>query len=171
MSDLNKDIEKVRELLTWKHKIYEDELSFALRTTGYINLDVADDTKEAIENVLLRLEEWEKTFNLIDKSAVRIDNTPTTSTLEVDLNKLFTHIGFLDNETLVNIKLKNTTRYRVDLDTDKSELETYKKIAERLAEVVDLGCIDITCSPMCVHDNCIKECTLDWARNEVENEG
>lgn len=43
-----------------------------------------------------------------------------------------------------------------------------KKMCNKLAEVVDLGCIDITCSPMCVHDNCIKECALDWAKREVE---
>ena len=50
------------------------------------------------------------------------------------------------------------------------ELETYKKIAEKLAEVVDLGYMPFECSPMCIHDNCIKECTLDWARKEVEND-
>ena len=48
------------------------------------------------------------------------------------------------------------------------ELETYKKIAEKLAEVVDLGYMPFECSPMCIHDNCIKECALDWARKEVE---
>jgi len=52
----------------------------------------------------------------------------------------------------------------------EEELEKYKKIAEKLAEVVDFDRMDFNCSPLCIHDNCIKECALEWARKEVENE-
>lgn len=166
--NIDKDIERCKELIKTEH-------------SNWIGMS----NQDAIENVLLRLEGLEKIFNLIDESAVRIDNTPITSTLEVDLNKLFTPLGFLDNETLVNIKLKNTTRYKVDLDSNKSELETWKKIAEKLAErfaktsdysyegnnFYYCGAIEDTCkiSEVSIPNEVCKQCIIDWARNEVQN--
>ena len=52
-----------------------------------------------------------------------------------------------------------------------NELETYKKIAEKLAEKKVVGCINCTVS--CVSDEDIDtyiKNEIDWARKEVENE-
>lgn len=58
------------------------------------------------------------------------------------------------------------------------ELETYKKIAEKLADTlryyngmqqVQEFCIDICEDKLCDEENC-KQCIIDWARKEVENE-
>ena len=57
------------------------------------------------------------------------------------------------------------------------ELETYKKIAEKLADKLRyekgmkqdfMFCLDICGDNLCDRENC-KQCIIDWAKREVEN--
>lgn len=59
-------------------------------------------------------------------------------------------------------------RQNIEIDNLKSDLETWKKIAEKLAKnTVRAKCE--RCVEDLNEDGCAR-CTIDWARKEVENE-
>ena len=87
------------------------------------------------------------------------------------------------NETFINsisnvLTQLNTNKYDINnyeerITSLKSELETYKKIAEKLARSSNI----IKHKEICINvsdDECDKktceQCIIDWARKEVENE-
>ena len=52
-----------------------------------------------------------------------------------------------------------------------SDRETWKKIAEKLAEyIAEIDVSEAICENMEQCNEDCKQCALDWARNEVENE-
>ena len=68
----------------------------------------------------------------------------------------------------LNFNIRNLQK---ELANKDKELETYKKIAEKLAEKKVVGCINCTVS--CVSDEDIDtyiKNEIDWARKEVEND-
>ena len=74
---------------------------------------------------------------------------------------------------LNDTKLKKTDQLERELQAIEnvlSELETYKKIAEKLAEYIaekSNFCANKCCMNEECHDN---DCIIDWARNEVEKD-
>ena len=77
-----------------------------------------------------------------------------------------------DIEYLKGYKYDNEVKQAIE--NVLKELETYKKIAEKLAEKlveIEDGCKHIPTEICNKYSNgrC-KQCIIDWARNEVENE-
>ena len=116
------------------------------------------DIKQAISNVLSELEELRKyDIRKIEFKNGMIEKAPSFTKREIELMNL----GISLNET-----------------TEKSELETYKKIAEKLAEHISGRChyIDAysnSCDVIedsCYEDKDCKKCIIDWARKEVEKD-
>jgi hypothetical protein len=73
--------------------------------------------------------------------------------------------------------IDNNIKLRLENIKLKSELETYKKIAEKLAELLYRGDeTDYICD-LILGEHCVKyetgkcnQCIIDWARKEVEND-
>lgn len=110
---------------------------------------------KAIENILLELKELRKyDVRKIELKNGMIEKAPSFTKREIELMNL----GISLNET-----------------TEKSELETYKKIAEKLADLLLKGdevpyICDIVFDEHCntyKTGECNK-CIIDWARKEVE---
>lgn len=101
---------------------------------------------QAIDNVLKELEELRKyDIRKIELKNGGIEKAPNFTKREIELMNL----GIALNET-----------------TEKSELETYKKIAEKLADTLTFLPINENFD---IFDK--KEDVLDWARKEVESDG
>ena len=79
-----------------------------------------------------------------------------------DIQAIENVLSELENkdEQLQELKENNRDMFSYQADL-KSELETYKEIAERLADIVALNTVP--------KEEC-KQCIIDWARNEVEKE-
>lgn len=84
------------------------------------------------------------------------------------------------NCKILEEKVKIITRNRKIIDNLKSELETYKKIAEKLADKLEFHYdYDYVCFIKGDYGQCrekkensktCKDCIIDWARNEVEKD-
>ena len=153
MSDIDKDIDRCKELLKTEHSQW----------IGMTNQD-------AIYNVLFNLENYRgdcKKLTCEKDAYIRVCNELKS---ELEKQKNFVeHLGW------------NGERLQDLLNKSEKELETYKKIAEKLAETQlneEINHIDIckemgenrglTCF-LYVEDNEIcKQCIIDWARKEVE---
>ena len=92
--------------------------------------------------------------------------------IDKDIDKDIEIVRDLGNEYYVVDKNRTKISFKESqaIENVLEDLETWKKIAEKLAEVVDFDKMNFNCSPMCIHDNCITECVLGWAKREVEKD-
>ena len=108
-----------------------------------------------------------------------------------DARKFLAKIGLIKERDAISNLLSELEQYKEDLIEHektsfefqelyiktKLELETYKKIAEKLAELLYRGDeTDYICD-LILGEHCVKyetgectECIIDWARKEVESE-
>lgn len=125
--------------------------------------------------------------NNIDKDIETLKKRETMSLIQII--RTFKREG-IENFAVVKLEsldnvLSELERYKkaYELETYErqkfiDELETYKKIAEKLADYIvitdineDIICADIPeeiCEQRAIGD--CKQCIIDWARKEVENE-
>ena len=156
MSDKNidKDIEILKEFIK---KDYEPWSFYEKQGDELFEL------QEAIENVLKELETNKKAVdNLLVKNAeLKQDVQDFQQALnEENLRRSFYVIANND--------------LREKLQIQGKELETYKKIAEKLAKSMVIGinkdkeiCAN---TDKCIEHKWCRECIIDWARKEVEKD-
>ena len=117
--------------------------------------------KEFIKEVQ---EEYSET--LVDGKVYRIENIPLEFKSTKELANAISNVLSELEETKETLKCTQDSWYK-----DSQELETYKKIAEKLAEEMVLHGI---CSGVEESDKCYAneiqcgKCIIDWARKEVE---
>ena len=145
------DIDKDIEILKKVQGIFEH-----LKTHGWINnikRDVdTDKVISSIENVLSELERYKRIANM----------------------------NLKDSEEFNKNMCEHRCPIKSDYEEVKQELETYKKIAEKLADRIALTnelywfqdgfqCDIFDCVCKDVNKDCT-QCIIDWARKEVEKE-
>ena len=132
MSDLDKDIELVSNLknIELKGKVNEQ----------YIYTKIPEEYLNAIENVLSELSNLKWKNEIYVKSIKSHKETIEKKDIEIEILKRQVDV---DN---------------IILEKQDKETETWKKIAEKLADKL-----------VEIEDVC-KQCIIDWARKEVENE-
>jgi hypothetical protein len=89
-----------------------------------------------------------------------IDNISETHTLDIDLNKLLTCLGLLDCATLVNIRIKDNTRYNTELYNKTSKQEFDDK-------VINVLCNQIKREVVFYDSDGISSCDLSKERHEI----
>ena len=115
----------------------------------------------------------DKDIEKINKLYYLLDNVYSTGLIENEERDEYQQAIENVLSELSNLKWKNEIyvksikSHKETIEKQDKELETYKKIAEKLAEdKIIPKCKN--CSDEDMHE--CTECTLDWARKEVENE-
>lgn len=181
--NIDKDIEKVKEML--------EDFGFEEETGDFLNWAkrITTDEMKAIKNVLSELEKKDKIIKTddmmlkedgIDKIKQATHNTEVVSnaiTEQMNLHEKLKAEGKNPEYILIYSNGYAQGEYDTKVKLEK-ELDTWKKIAEKLAELLDnqtnfgdyieefrkkeecYGCDGKHC----------KQCIIDWARKEVESE-
>ena len=164
---MEKDIDKSVESL----KIISEYIG----ENYFFSKDGIRNLKNNIKNVLLELEKLKES----NKDLVSCAKGQSEKILELNTELETYKEEFKKINKALNLEEEIVEPYTVDIieglkgcvTQQKAELETYKKIAEKLAEKKVVGCINCTVS--CVSDEDIDtyiKNEIDWARKEVEKD-
>lgn len=150
--NIDKDIETIKDLIEYSQNMIND-----MEYEKPVEITIYKEDIQAIENVLSELEKKDKIIK-IDEMMSKEDGI---------------YIQELKSELEKYKKAYELETYERQKFIE--ELETYKKIAEKLADLIvaKVG----TRTHICKNMNCDKEkaifcngCALDWARKEVEKD-